>query len=119
MPKDFSRMDRIASLIQEVLARIIQVELQDQSLGMVTITVVQMTRDLSLARVYVVTHESNEEKNRETIKLLNQSAKFLRFRLAKEIQLRKMPELHFYYDDVWQQGFRVSQLLGKDLPKKG
>ena len=114
MPKDFSRIIRIESLVQETLAKIIQRELKDQRVGMVTITQVKISRDLSFAKIYVATHEKDVEKNKITIQALNHAAKFLRCRLADEIELRKIPELHFYYDEVWQQGVRISQLLSKE-----
>lgn len=113
MPKDFNRINRIESLVQETLAKIIQRELRDQITELVTITSVKVSRDLSFAKTYVVMHEDDPEKIKQILKTLNQAAKFLRFQLAKEVELRKIPALHFYYDEVWQKGLRVSQLLAK------
>lgn len=118
MAKDFSRISRIESLVQEALAKIIQLELKDKPIGMVTLTSVNVSKDLSYAKIYIVAHENDTAKRKNILHILNQSAKFLRFRLAKEIELRKVPELHFYFDEVWLQGFRVSELLNRNTIKE-
>ncbi|OGT21953.1 MAG: ribosome-binding factor A [Gammaproteobacteria bacterium RIFCSPHIGHO2_02_FULL_42_13] len=106
-----NRMHRVESLIQSELARIIQKELSDPRLLFITVTGVDVTRDLSYAKVYVATRD--ETNNPETLKILNGAAKFLRHHLADCIELRKIPALHFYYDEGVAHGTKISKLLNK------
>jgi ribosome-binding factor A len=107
--RNFNRIDRIDSLVQQTLAEIISRELDFSSLGLVTITNVKISKDLSTAKIYIICHP--EAQTEKALLVLKQAAKSLRFWLAQEIELRKMPELHFYYDDVLSQGIRISNLL--------
>lgn len=115
---DINRIKRIESLMQNELAKIIHLELTDPKLQWITITGVKVSRDLSIAKVYVVSR--NETDAEQTIKLLNQKAKPLRYQLAKEITtLRKMPELRFYYDHSISEGNKIEQLLKEiDIPSE-
>jgi len=109
MPKEFSRLDRIADVMQKEIAQLIQRELRDPRISMMTISHIKVSKDLSHAKVYVsVMHE---EKAEETIATLNRAAGFLRGALAKRIQLRIMPALNFVYDDTNIRANRLSRLI--------
>lgn len=107
---DVNRLKRIESLIQTELAKIIHSEIEGSILQWVTITGVRVSADLSYAKIYVVFRQEADVK--KTIKLLNQKSKFLRYQLSEKIRnLRKIPEIHFYYDDSIDTGNRIDQLL--------
>lgn len=105
----FNRTQRIEALIQEIIARLLATEIKDPRLKLVTVTGVSVTKDLSIAKVYVIVHQ--EEQKKMILELLKKAAKFLRHRLAQEIDLRKTPELHFYYDNSITEGMHIDQLL--------
>ncbi len=109
MSETFSRIQRVESLIQAELARLIQQELSDPRLSFITVTGAEVTRDFSYAKIYVASR--NEKNDKETLKVLNGAAKFLRRQLAVRVDLRKTPALHFYYDEGVAHGTRISKLL--------
>jgi len=111
MPKEYSRMQRVESLIQAEIAQLIQVELHDLSVGMITVTGVKVSPDLSSANIYIVIHD--EKLVKQAIDLLNERAKFLRYHLGERIRLKKIPELHFYYDKSVGEGEKITRLLSE------
>lgn len=118
--KSFRREQRINEVIKESLASIIQREATDLQLTtMVTLTGVNVTHDLSLAKIFVSVLE--EDKAKETIQLLNQSnaIKMLRQLLARAVRLRVIPDLRFVYDDSAVRGSRISSLISDALKNDG
>lgn len=115
MPKDF-RMKRIADLIRTTLAEILLREMEDKRFHGVTITRIEVSRDLNHARIYVSFMPGQDTK--EMTKALNHAAKYLRYNLAQEIKLRVTPDLRFYYDDSNVKGQRIMDLLNKALKDK-
>jgi len=113
MPRHFSRVERVADLIQTTLAGILQEQMKDIQGGMITITSVTVSPDFSHAKVFVSVLE--EEKVPEAIDELNQAAKHLRHELAHQINLRKTPVLKFIYDDSTVRGSRISSLINDAL----
>ncbi|MCD6039868.1 MAG: rbfA [Gammaproteobacteria bacterium] len=116
MPKSYSRIQRIADLIQVALAEILQMNARGLNYGMATITGVTVSADLSFAKVYVSVLE--DEKAVEIIAGLNKEAKFFRYALANAIDLRITPELKFFYDDSVVRGSRISSLINDALKKQ-
>lgn len=112
MPREFTRNDRVADALQRELAQLIRDEMRDPRLGLVNITAVEVVRDLSSAKVFVnlVGAESVEESE-QAAKLLNGAAGFLRTLLAKRMQLRITPRLHFIYDLSGKRGQELSALI--------
>jgi ribosome-binding factor A len=106
MPREFSRLDRIADLIQKELAQIIQRELNDPRVGMLTISQVKV---LAHAKVSVTVFQ--EAQVTETIATLNRAAGFLRGALAKRVKIRVMPALVFIYDDSFIKADRLTKLI--------
>lgn len=107
----YDRMDRIGDLIHQTLARLIALECKDPRIGLVTITSVEVSRDMAHARVFVTVLE--ESKVNETIKVLNQASSFLRVSLAQMIKLRVVPRLRFIFDESVLQGTRIENLLAE------
>lgn len=110
MPKDFSRTRRVGEQIQRELAVLIQQEIKDPRLGMVTVSAVDVSRDLSVAKVFVTVF--NEEHDiAQTLEVLNHAAGFLRHCLGKSMSLRSVPTLKFIYDASVSNGNRLSSLI--------
>lgn len=108
MPKDFTRADRVQQQMQRELADLIRFEMKDPRVGFVTITDVEVTRDMSHAKVFYTLMTGIEA---ETQKTLERSAGFLRSELARRIKLFKTPELHFVYDTSVERGMSLDKLI--------
>ena len=109
MPRGFSRATRLADQIQRDLADLIRLEVRDPRVGLVTITTVEVTRDLSHAQVFVTSLTGTAAA--ESVQALTHAAGFLRSRLAQSLKLRTIPELHFVYDASVERGVRLSKLI--------
>jgi ribosome-binding factor A len=108
--KEFSRSRRVGEQIQRELAELVQRELKDPRLGMVTISAVEVTKDLSVAKVYfTVLNPGHDVK--QTLKGLNHAVGFLRRELGHRMKLRVVPELRFQYDRSIEEGSRLSALI--------
>ena len=110
MPKDYPRSRRIAEQVQRELVEIIRLELKDPRVGRVTITAVEVSPDLSHAKVFV-TDLAGREHADESVRALTRTAGFLRSELAHRMQLYSVPQLHFAYDDSIESGIRLSKLI--------
>ncbi|MBD3648164.1 MAG: 30S ribosome-binding factor RbfA [Pseudomonadales bacterium] len=121
MPKDFSRGRRIADLIQRELASLIQKELKDPRIGMVTINEVKVSRDLSYADVYFTMFQSQDAG--DSVEALNHASGFLRTQLSKVLNTRTTPRLRFHYDETINTGERISRAIdnaiAEDSKRKG
>ena len=118
MAKEFSRTQRIADQMQRELAQLIQMGMKDPRLGMVTVSAVEVSRDLSFADVYVSFLGVDEDEQIETsLKILNQASGFLRTELARAIKLRFTPKLRFFYDNSLRRGAYLSALIEEAVSK--
>ena len=112
MAKDYSRTQRIGDQMQRELAQLIQREVKDPRLGLVTITAVDVSRDIGHAKVFItVMGQDDAEAIKESLKVLNDAAGFLRMQLGKAMKLRSVPQLHFHYDESVQRGAHLSALI--------
>ena len=109
MSNDFKRTDRIAEMIQRLLAQIIQQEIKNPGLpNFITISAVKVARDLGHAKVYFTVFNGDPA---ETTAMLNTAAGYLRTMLSKTMTLRTVPQLHFIYDESIEYGKRLSRLI--------
>ncbi len=108
------RVQRVASLLKRELADILQFEFGDQLPPMTTVTDVQPTRDLSIAKVYVSIYGAPEQKQ-AAFRRLQELLPQIRASLAQRIrhQLRFMPELRFALDETMERAQRVEELLAR------
>lgn len=106
------RNERIDMLIQREISNILQFEMKDPKLGFVTVTDVQCTNDLSIAKVYV-TFLGKQERNDAGMKILNKSKGYIRSLVAKKVKMRKVPELIFVQDTSLQEGNKIESILSK------
>ncbi|MFK5914564.1 MAG: 30S ribosome-binding factor RbfA [Woeseiaceae bacterium] len=124
MPKDYSRTRRVGEQIQREMAQLVQQEIKDPRIGIVTISAVKLSKDMSHANVFFTVLESGnsdeaeadkKEKIDETLKVLEGAAGFLRHELAKRMQLRIIPHIHFKYDESISYGNDLSALINKAM----
>lgn len=112
MPKEYSRADRVADAIQQELAQLLRDEMRDPRIGMVNITAVEVSRDMSMAKAYVnFVAPKNDQEAAEAVDVLNHASGFLRTLLSKVLRLRMVPKLRFYYDASGERGQRLSALI--------
>ena len=114
MPREFPRTRRVGEQVQRELATLIRDEIKDPRLGMVSISAVQVTRDLSHAKVHVSVL-GDEQQSRASVDVLNRASGFLRHRLGKILRLRVIPELHLYLDLSLEHGARMGALINKAI----
>ncbi len=112
MAREFGRTERLQDEIQRILAHAVQFETRDPRIGMANINDVVVTRDLSIAKVYVtfLGKESDEECEKSAA-ALNHAAGFFRSIVAKELAIRITPRLQFYYDRTAVKGQALSHLI--------
>jgi ribosome-binding factor A len=115
MAREFARTDRVGQEIQKEIAMIIQREVKDPRLGMVTVSEVEITRDLAYAKIFVTFFTLEGQNVDESLSILNDAAGFIRTLLAKRIKARIMPELRFIYDSSMVEGVRMGTLVDKAI----
>jgi ribosome-binding factor A len=117
MAREFGRNARVSSQMQKELSLVLQRDIDDSRLGFITINEVVVTKDLAVAKVYVTVLNVDEQGKKANVKLLNELAPVIRHQLAKRMRLRHISELRFHYDDSFDTGMRVSELLS-DLDRR-
>ena len=108
------RMRRVNAAVREVLSEAVG-ELKDPRIGFVTITGVQTTTDLRQAVVYVSVL-GNERKREQSIDGLQAAHGLLQARIARELRLKRTPQLTFEYDPTVERGVRMTQLIDELAP---
>lgn len=107
------RQARVAEMIKRDLAEIVQRDIRDPRLALLSITDVDVARDFSVAKVFVSVIGSAEEKA-DALKALQGASGFLRGQLGKALELRTVPALSFRYDTGIERGARMFELLRSD-----
>ena len=97
--------------MREEIADIVMRRVKDPRLGFVTITAVEVTDDLKIAKVYVSVLQKTETKN--TLNILNSAKGFIRSELRKRVRMRTVPTLEFCEDESVEYGARIDELLRK------
>ncbi len=117
MPAEFNRAQRLGEQIKRDLALLIQRELKDPRIGMVTVNFVELSRDLSYAdvNVTVLVPGDVDEKIVESLAILNEASVYLRTELGRGLSVRKVPHLRFHYDDSLKRGARINELIHQAL----
>lgn len=110
MPRDFQRSRRIEEQIQRLLVELVRREVKDPRVGLVTITAVEVSRDLSHAKVFFLPFDSKRPVEDVTA-ALSSAAGFLRVHLKKQLAMRHVPELHFLPDKTIDEAARLSALI--------
>ncbi len=105
------KIERIASDIIKYLSNILLTETDDDLMKSITLTDVEVTNDLSYAKVYFTSISSLTHKDME--KEMNEAAPFLRGKLAKVLEVRNIPELKFIYDESIEYGNKIEKIIAK------
>ena len=107
-----SRPDRVADQIRGELAQLLARDVHDPGIGFVTLTRVQVSPDIQLARVfYTVLGDENARK--ESARALDRASAFLRRQIGARLRLKRVPELKFHYDEAVAGQDRIEQLLNE------
>jgi ribosome-binding factor A len=114
MPREFSRSLRVADQIQRELAVLIRDEVKDPRMGMVSISGVEVSRDMAHAKVFVSVL-GEEKVAADSLEALNHAAGFLRRELGRSMRLRSVPQLRFIHDRSLEEGARMSALIDEAL----
>ncbi|MCG9712003.1 30S ribosome-binding factor RbfA [Shewanella insulae] len=117
MAKEFSRTRRIAQQLQQELAQVLQRDIKDPRIGMVTVNDVDVSRDLNYAKVYVTFFEEDKAVVEEKLAALEAAAGYVRSLVAGRMKLRVMPEIRFVYDASLIEGMRMSNLVSQVITK--
>lgn len=111
--KSFHRADRVSAQLRRELGTIVHETVREHGLPSVSVSDVEVTRDLAHAKVFVTALQ--EERSKEAVKALKELAPQMRYQLGRAMKLRHVPELHFHYDDSVDRGERINNLL-RDNP---
>lgn len=112
MSREFKRSDRVAQELQKEVAVILQREVKDPRIGMVTVSDVEVSRDLAYAKVFVTfLFDNDPEAIKQGMKGLEKASPYIRSLLGKAMRLRIVPELRFVYDESLVEGMRMSNLV--------
>ncbi len=111
------RQARLSSLIEQIVSELLQRQIKDPRVhGLVSVTRVEVSQDISHAKIYVSVMGSEEER-RETMRALEHARGFVRSRLGDELTIRHVPEVQFVLDRSLEQGDQVLAILNKlDIP---
>ncbi|WP_288743400.1 30S ribosome-binding factor RbfA [uncultured Rheinheimera sp.] len=112
MAKEFTRVDRLSQQMQQEIAVILQREIKDPRLhNMITVSDVDVSRDLSHAKIFVTFLGLDPEKVKANLDILNDACGYIRSLIAKRIQARIVPTIRFYFDQSLDQGIRMANLV--------
>lgn len=114
--KDYGRELRVADHLREILAGILRSEMRDPRVEMVSVTDVRVSRDLTVANVYVSSLKvEGEQQQQDLIGVLNRAAGFLRSAVARQSSMRTTPRFSFHYDLLVEEGPRMGALIERAL----
>jgi ribosome-binding factor A len=112
MPREFTRAERVSDAVQQELAVLIRDEVRDPRVGMVSVTDVDVSRDLAYAKIHVTFVGDHSQKEiDEAMAALNGASGYLRKLLAGSIKLRITPKLNFVFDESGRRGQYLSALI--------
>ncbi len=103
------RTSRVGESVRDALVEVFRQELKDLSLGLTSITSVEVSPDLHFARVFI--SGLDEKETKDTVRVLQERRGFIRSQLGKRIHLRSTPELDFKFDETTMRAGRIEELL--------
>jgi len=112
----YKRSQRVSDLLRKEIADIIIYRLKDPRIGFITVTGVDVTDDIKIARVYVSIFQDEERKT--TLEILNSAKSFIRSELSKRLRMKFIPSIEFRLDTSIEYGSRIEKLL-KEIEGKG
>lgn len=119
MPREFTRAERVSDAVQQELAVLIRDNIRDPRVGMLSVTDVEISRDLAYAKVFVSFVGERSQKDIDAaLEALNGASGYLRKLLAGSIKLRITPKLQFSYDESGRRGQHLSALIDLAVSKQ-
>lgn len=115
MAKEFSRTQRVAQQLQKEIAIILQREIKDPRIGMVTVSGVEISRDLAYAKVFVTFLTVGDQTPEGGLAALDEAKGYIRSLVGKAIRLRITPEINFFFDQSLTEGMRISNLVSETV----
>lgn len=112
------RLSRVSENVREALAEIMEFELKDPRIELVTVTSVDISPDLKHAKIYL-SILGDEDKKAETLSVLNSARGFFRAQLGKKIRLKSIPELQFFEDKSIEEGRKIDELIKEMTSGRG
>ncbi len=110
MPREFSRNQRLGAQVLRTLSELLRFDVKDPGLDGVSLTIVEMTRDVSVAKVYFSLLNPDADP-KSALEALQRASGFLRGRLGNALMIRHVPELRFVHDDSVAHGIEISRLI--------
>jgi ribosome-binding factor A len=110
MPREFSRNQRLGAQVLRTLSELLRFEIKDPGLDGVSLTAVEMTRDLSIAKIYFSLLDPDDDLA-PAQEGLQRASGFLRSKLGRALKIRHVPELRFLHDDSVAHGMEISRLI--------
>lgn len=111
MAKSFNRTDRVSQEVKKAVALILQKEFNDPKLGMITVSDVEISRDIAYAKIYVTFLFDEQEKVDYGMEVLTEASGYIRSLLGKAVKLRVTPELTFVYDKTLTEGIALANAV--------
>ncbi|MFC3419683.1 30S ribosome-binding factor RbfA [Salinicoccus hispanicus] len=105
-----NRHERVAEEIKKVVSETLRTKVSDPDIGMITVTDVELTKEMEIATIYFTSLNENRE---EVEAALGRSKGLVRSEVAREIRIRKAPELQFKYDTSIEYGHKIENLLNE------
>ena len=109
------KIDRLNNMFVEEISKILHQEIKDRDINFVTVTEARITNDLSFAKVYITTMDNDRDK---VLKALNKASSYIRTMLCDRVKIRKMPELHFVYDESIEYGKKIEDIIERTNNEK-
>lgn len=110
MPREFSRNQRLSSQMLRILNELVRFETKDPAVDGVSLTAIEVTRDLSVAKVYFSLLNPQDDAA-SALAGLQRASGFLRSKLGASIKVRHTPELRFFHDDSVAHSIKMSHLI--------
>ena len=117
MDKNFSRTDHVAQQVQQEIAMILQRDFKDPRIGWITVSEVEVTKDLAYVTVFVTFFGKENEEIEQALEILNKANGFFRMEIGKRMRLRIVPEIKFSYDDSLVTGITMSNKVDEAIKK--
>ncbi len=108
--KSYARSDRVSGEIQRIISDILRKDISDPRLNRVAISGVKMSKDLRNARIYFALSDGKYTR-KDAAEAFNSALGFIKRTLAGQLGLRYMPDLRFYYDESFDYGAHIDQVL--------
>jgi ribosome-binding factor A len=113
----WNRSDRLSENIRQEISEIVEYELSDDRIKSVTIASVKMSEDLKNVTIFV-NIDGDKQQIKDALNALRHATGFIRYHLAQRLQLKRVPELSFSYDDTMSKAARIEQLLGEEIERE-